>query len=652
MGRGDTQAGGAELIFVSRRRKKGGLDHYFALGLRPDEARAYKEQGVDPLRARDLARAGIGPGQAKEALRSSIPIEELGRWIASGIPVGEIDHWRDAGFTAEELHGAPASDYEGAMRVLSNHFPKLIPKGAEQLIECFAYWKRLGVQRPFALWRELQFLVAGPEPIVSADDFLRGYALTGSLRAALNLGRRVDSADVFIQLRKAGIDDEPAAQLAGEGVPVDVARRWHQAFPDRLRPGLILSLHRAGIGPEEYMEWQSRFPELSMQDLQQLGRAGVSPQTYALWAEEMPEDSVHWAVRFSRADLGDPRSAGGWLELAKDPRHKTFFSMPVLKEAIRAGIEPHHVQAVSEYGLHWESLCTFVTRGGDPDEYLAWQEHPETRGLTAASYMHLKKIGMGPKDAGLLGGVIGSRDMHGFADLSDEILDDLNELLRDGADPRDVRKMREFCESHRDEIAPKRRYIPVAHFHRLVHREGLSLEELDEWIGRFAGRYRADALSEAIRAWRAITPDPDEARAWDSLPITWGNQEELYRFASEAREHGLFPGEALAWMRARVAPADVARWQTLGITDPEEAEKLASRGFSAENLSVLNPYVEAGIPALEAASWLEQDLSVDEALVWREAGISDGEAAAQWVQEGISPERAAAYEGRRRASGI
>lgn len=100
MGRGE-QSGlqGASALFDRRRNRRGAnaLERYFAYGVRPTEARAFLEQGVEARIAGELVRHGIGAEEARAALGAEIDYEALVRWLDAGFSVEEAAKWRAAG---------------------------------------------------------------------------------------------------------------------------------------------------------------------------------------------------------------------------------------------------------------------------------------------------------------------------------------------------------------------------------------------------------------------------------------------------------------------------------------------------------------------------------------------------------------------------
>lgn len=314
-------------------------------------------------------------------------------------------------------------------------------------------------------------------------------------------------------------------------------------------------------------------------------------------------------------------------------------------------LKPEHVRcAVEKAGdAKAEELLSYVgSSGRRPEGYCAWQEHENTRGLSAKIYHQLEDRGLTPEDAELFPRfpvAFSTSQMHDLR-LGLRAESDLERLSYEKADPKIVHELHRLAGNTR---ADARDYRPIADAYEEMKLHGLSIEELADWIEALGSEERLTGVIEQAVAWREQGFTTKEARLWRAVPPAADRVDTVLDLALEARKHGVALRTAAAWAKAGVRPAEIDGWRQAGVKKASEARALCKHGLGPESFAELAPYLDAGCDLSEAAGWYAAGIPAEDAAHWREAGIDDGRVAAVWAQAGVSPEQAAAYESYREA---
>lgn len=134
---------------------------------------------------------------------------------------------------------------------------------------------------------------------------------------------------------------------------------------------------------------------------------------------------------------------------------------------------------------------------------------------------------------------------------------------------------------------------------------------------------------------------PFQSNAW----VKAGIKPEV---AATWRDEGLTPPIAAAWSKHQIAPGDAAKWITGGFSAPEEVKQWLRGGFQPEEVGSWVEFFKGEIdkavqarkagfhdPAQaqawlnefmfpwEAAQWMAQGFSLEDAKYWRDAGVRD-----------------------------
>jgi hypothetical protein len=599
------------------------VEDYYAVGLRPSEARAWRLARIAPKVAVELHRKGVAPEDA--LFTAADEAFKAAEWRRHRFPEEQARAFHRAGFTPED-----AAKWRRALRrrsqlekfasVAKDH-PQMF---AEDPIETLGLWYRAGFDNweEALKWAQEWFLsrriIRPYDTAQAAADYHR---LGLSHARAWRLAREDASPQTVKTFIDAGIPVEDVYAYAQEhrNLTAQEAAEWYNAHP-QIKPLVAVALRAVGATPQDVRQWVDR---------------GHQPDA---------------AATLCCAGVTDPDEAEGWTRVFGMLRIDAADTIKMLREA---GVTPAEARGYERdlacsWDLDWKLLADWKQNRNDPAELAYWQKAITKEGCRKDAIVQLRRLFDDPKRANAYWDAV---DYDLFMPAG-KVLSDIEGCLRLGAQPEDIRRLREverkvMRRKHGWDRPDLRREQPVSGRIAAWADRGFTPAEAADWWETVAPNADADVAVEAAAAYRKAGMNVLQARDWQTPVFAHLTPTDRARVAAGWARAGFTPRQAAAWQNKQITPDAAKAWKRAGVGRAKDAAELAKKGFTPERIGELRPYIDAGFGVADAARWQYAGFTPERAAEWKRAGVKDPRVAAEWRDAGVSVTDAARYESAR-----